>query len=168
MEQSNNDTKLVCESATVAVDHVGAVPEQVGRTTIKTEQAGKLSRIAYFQRLEANRLMPGNCRRCGKSNGNGLSNCDRCRNYHTLYKLRRRNERLIVPSEVAKNLAQFRRELSRLRATIKNMANQRRNSYRKGYSKGLASKRVRLFRSAWIPPRMSKQELATINHAYSQ
>lgn len=169
VERNNNDNnhKLACESATVCAVHEGTVPERSGACpSIKTEQAGKPSRIAHFQRLEAARKQPGNCGRCGKPNSNGYANCDGCRNYRTLYKLRLRNERLAVPSEVVKELTQFRRELSRLRATVKNMVNERRNAYRKGYAAGLAGKRARFRRSAYIPPQMSKQELAQISHAY--
>ena len=135
--------------------------------SIKTEQAGKLLRITHFQRLTTARKQPHNCRRCGKPNGNGLANCDRCRNYQTLYRVKRRNQRLTVPSEVVKELQQFRRELSRLRVTVKNMANERRKAYRKGYASGLAGKRARFRQSAYVPPQISKQELSTISHAYS-
>jgi hypothetical protein len=167
VETVNDKTKLACKSAAVIAVHEGTVPEKDGAyLSIKTERAGKLSRIAYFQRLESARKQPGNCHRCGKSNGNGFANCDQCRTYQSLYKIRLKNKRLTVPSEVAKELAQFRRELSRLRGTVKTMANERRNAYRKGYAAGLAGKRARFRKSAWIPPQMSQQELATINHAY--
>ena len=168
VETINDNNRLVRESATVGDVHEGTVPENDGAClSITTEEAGKLSRIAHFQRLEAARKKPGNCGRCGKPNGNGYAQCDRCRNYHTLYKLKKRNERFSVPSEVVKELFQFRRELSRLRVTVKNMANERRAAYRKGYAAGLAGKRARFRQGAYVPPPMSKQELATISHAYT-
>ena len=163
----NNNNQLACESATVGIVREGTVPEEVGRTTITTERAGKLSRIAHFQRLEAARKQPGNCGRCGKPNGNGYAQCDRCRSYQKTYKLRLRNDRRASVLGVSAELDQFRRELSRLRATVKNMANERRRAYRSGYRAGLAGKRARFRRNAWMPPEMSRQELATINHAYA-
>lgn len=167
VERNNLNTKFACELATVGIVHEGNVSEGVGaHPSIKTEQVGKLSRIVHFQRLETARKQPGNCGRCGKPNGNGHANCDRCRNYQTLYKRRLHAKRLSSPSGMMSELAQFRRELSRLRATVKNMANERRASYRKGYAAGLAGKRVRFRRGAYIPPQISKQELATMNHAY--
>src|SRR3990167_3751533 len=136
--------KLACGSDSVGIVHEGAVLEKDGAClSNKTEQAGKLSRIAHFQRLATARNHPGNCGRCGKPNGNGFAQCDHCRNYQAAYHLRRRNERFSVPSEVAKELKQFRRELSRLRATVKNMVNERRKAYRKGYASGLAGRRAR-------------------------
>jgi hypothetical protein len=71
-------------------------------------------------------------------------------------------------SGIEKTLRQFRRELSALRGTVKQMANRWRVAYRRGYTAGLAGKRARFLRRAWMPPEMSKQELATINHAYAK
>src|SRR5487761_1991074 len=141
---NDNNHKLACESVLSVAVRDGAVPETMGAClSVQQRGHGKLSRLAHFQRLEVARKQAGNCGRCGKPNANGGKTCDRCRNYQTLYKLRLRNERLAVPSGVLKELTQFRRELSRLRATVKNMSNERRNAYRKGYAAGLAGKRAR-------------------------
>jgi ribosomal protein L40E len=163
----NNNNKSAFAPVLLAVPCEGAVPENVGtRPSQITERVGKLSRIAHFQRLEAARQQPGNCRRCGKPNPTHFKACDRCRKYNLDYKLKLKNLRLAIPSEVSKVLAQFRRELSHLRATVKNMSNDRRRAYRAGYQAGLAGRRARFKRGAWIPPQMSMQELSTINHAY--
>ena len=170
---NNNDTKpkLVCESALSVAVREGAVPETNGAyLSVQQRGHGKLSRIAHFQRLEAARKQPGNCGRCGKPNGNGYAYCDRCRNYQTLYKLRLRNERLAVPAEVVKELAQFRRELNGLRKTVKAMIKARRESYLRGFMAGQRNYRrnrnKHLKRYVDAYPEISKQELAQISHAY--
>jgi hypothetical protein len=167
VEKTNIDNQLACESALSGCRHEGTVSERSGACpSIKTERGGKLSRLPHFQRLEAMRTLPGHCRRCGKRNANGLAYCDRCRQYHAEYRLRKRAERFNAPTEVVRELAQFRRELSRLRAMVKAMGSERRRAYKTGYRAGLKARRARFVRSAWVPPTMSRQELAEINHAY--
>jgi hypothetical protein len=122
--------------------------------------------LPHFQRLEALRRQPGNCGRCGKPNANGRAHCDRCREYQKDYRQRSKNRRFDAPSEGGRELAQFRRELDRLRATVKSMQSERRRAYRLGYRSGLQARRARFRASAWVPPTMSRQELAQINHAY--
>ncbi len=103
-------------------------------------------------------------------NGNGLAHCDACREYHRSYKARLKVQRIQTSEGVAKELAQFRRELSRLRATVKNMANRYRMAYHKGYTAGLAGKRARFRRmvSKYELPGMSQQEAASISHRFDR
>lgn len=169
---NDNNYKLVRDSALSVAVRDGAVPETSGAyLSVQQRGHGKLSRIAHFQRLESARKQPGNCGRCGKPNGNGYANCDRCRNYQTLYKLRKRNERLEQPSEVMKELAQFRRELTALRKMVKTMARARRESYLRGFMAGQRNyrrnrnKHLKRYSDAY--PEISKQELAQISHAYA-
>lgn len=170
---NNNDKNNNCARSSVLSVAVrdGAVPETSGAyLSVQQRGHGKLSRIAHFQRLEAARKQPGNCGRCGKPNANGGKTCDRCRNYQTLYKLRQRNERLEHPSEVLKELAQFRRELTALRKMVKTMAQARRESYLRGFMAGQRNyrrnrnKHLKRYFDAY--PEISKQELAQISHAY--
>lgn len=168
METENDNNDCACDRPTVEdVSGREAVPESRDVRTQKTVlNAGTISRDAHFRRLEAARRLPGACRRCGRPNPSYLKTCQRCRDYQRAYKLNQRNHRLAVPAEVAKILAQFRRELSHLRATVKTMANERRRAYRAGYQAGQAGRRARFRERIWMPPTMSQQELSTINHAY--
>lgn len=121
-------------------------------------------RKPYHDALDARRRLPGNCGRCGKPSPKRT--CTRCRTYHRERKIRLRDEAQRTPDGVLSALAQFRRELSRLRATVKNMVHRYRHGYRHGYAAGQAGRRARFKRGIWMPPEMSRQELATINHAY--
>lgn len=167
--QIHND--LRCESAAVGAVSGRTVPDEDGnalltsrKSSIETERGGKLYRKPYHDQLDALRRDPANCGRCGKPNGNGHRQCDQCRDYAKRYKAKLRGEGFDA-EQAAGMVLQMRRELSRLRATVKNMANDRRKSYSKGYAKGFETGKTTA-KYADTLREISKQELATMNHAY--
>ena len=167
--QIHNESR--CESAAVGAVSGRTVPDEDGnalltsrKSSIETERGGKLYRKPYHDQLDALRRDPENCGRCGKPSANGKRQCDKCREYQHRYKAKARGENFDAQT-AAGMIVQMRRELSRLRATVKNMANNRRKSYSKGYSKGFETGKTTA-KYADTLPEISKQELATMNHAY--
>ena len=127
---------------------------------------------AFHAMQAALRKLPGNCGRCGKPNSNGFKQCDRCRAYQKRYKAELTGNKLLtVPQEFAKAMEQFRRELNAIRRTVKVMANARRESYLRGFMAGQINRRrnrnKHLAKYLDAYPTITKQELATMNHAYA-
>lgn len=168
-QQNTKHTGSCVELAAVVAVPVGTVPENgsaftASQKSITTESGGKLYRRPYHDKLDVLRLDKKNCGRCGKPNSNGHRQCDRCRAYAVEYKARMRGD-IYDAQQAAGMIVQMRRELSRLRATITNMANDRRRSYAKGYAKGFETGKTTAKYFDTLPE-MSKQELSTISHAY--
>jgi len=140
---------------------------------IETRDGGKLSKdqirrqkksVLFFQRLQELRQTPGNCRRCGKPHADTTKKiCAKCREHHNEYYRRKaaqiRNGESI--GALAKRVASLEHELSR-------MLIDRRAVYVQGYQAGKTWKRKAQSAQSYLDamPRITEQELATMNHAY--
>ena len=116
---------------------------------------------AFHAKIAALRKLPGNCGRCGKPNANGFRQCERCRTYQSKYKQTLRQEPVTVDAKVLRVLtartASLEMELARMQVNG-------RAAYKKGYRTGAAHERKVRYEEL---PSLSRQEAATINHAYA-
>jgi len=114
----------------------------------------------FFAKLLARRQTPGNCVRCGHKNPQPKhKTCPRC-----LDAVRRRKKNNQPPQEIAGML----RRIASLEYAVANLQLTANNRYQKGYAAGKKSalKPHRKYFDAY--QRISKQELATMNHAYDR
>ena len=142
------------------------------KSSIKTERGGKLYNIpesqlakaqAHWARKTAQRKQPGNCGRCGKPNPQQThKHCPACRDYQKRYKLglMARGHDMTQAAVIAL-VKQCRREVSKLREIIKKMQKENRRKYNQAW---MMKRTLRKYADAY--PEISKQELATMSHAY--
>ena len=112
----------------------------------------------FFARVLARRQTPGNCVRCGHKNPEPKhKTCPRC-----LEAVRRRKKNNQPPAQIAGML----RRIASLEYAVANLQLTANGRYQKGYAAGkkAALKPHRKYLDAY--PRISKQELSTMNHAY--
>jgi hypothetical protein len=145
-------------------------------TKIETQGGDKLSKDqlrrqrkskAFFAALQARRQTPGNCRRCGKPHADKTRKiCAKCRAHHNEYyrrkaALKHTNDKALY--ELQRRVASLEHELSR-------MLIDRRATYKAGYSAGKQWKRRASMQMHNLDayPTITKQELATMNHAYAE
>jgi hypothetical protein len=170
-ETTNN--MLVSESGPVGAVHAGAVPETSGTYQLhQTERAGKTYRIdarqlakaqAYWARKSAQRRQPGNCGRCGKPNPQSThKHCPACREYQRKTKLEKALKPLVV-SET--QLQKLERRIAAMEHNFSMMRLNERAIYKRAYEAGRKHQADSRYFDAY--PTMTKQELATINHAYA-
>ena len=129
---------------------------------------------AFHAKIAALRKLPGNCGRCGKPNSNGFKQCDNCREYTAAYKAGKR----IMAAKEALNkdpllLTRLIRRLESLELTVARIDLWREYTGTKlrTFNRRMAAmKRERAksqqYRDAY--PTITKQELATMNHAYAE
>lgn len=167
IKQQQHESRCVSSVSLAAVPR-DVVPENDGACSSETVNGArwKLSRSPHFAALQERRNQPGNCRRCGKPNDSENAHCSRCSEYQKSYRQRAKNMRLTVPTEVALEIAQFRRELDRLRGIVLTMRSKWRAAYRKGYLAGKAGKRARFKSLAWLPPELSAEDRAMVSHRF--
>jgi hypothetical protein len=116
---------------------------------------------AHWKRKVALRNAPGRCGRCAAPWTGPTRHCDHCRDYQRQRKAKLK-VKLVVTSQtvlddLAKRVASLEHELARMQVAG-------RAQYRRGYGAG---QRIELKRRERIElPTITKQELATMNHAY--
>lgn len=170
----NNNQNSACAVGPVGCAvHEGAVPENVGRTTLTTVRNGRFTpeqlakAKAFWQRKQALRKLPGNCGRCGHPNDNPeYAHCERCREYGKRYKTSHQHETITVDRKALETLE---KRVSSLEHALSRIQLNQREAYKRGYAKGRAEKARlrRRFRYFDAYPSITKQELSTINHAYA-
>ena len=115
----------------------------------------------FHARVAALRKLPGNCSRCGKPNKSEYRTCDPCRGYQKKYKSKVKQNPVVVDQTaldvLTRRIASVEHELARMQVDA-------RHRYLCGYRAGQRHERKR--RDAYEPPTMSKQEAASMNHAY--
>jgi len=117
---------------------------------------------AFWSALAERRKQPGNCVRCGKPNTAETRQCPKCLAYQAKYRgrLQDKNEKLTAGMVVA-IVKQCRREVTKLREIIKQMQRAHRA---KNHRQWQQKRTLKKYADAY--PEISKQELASINHAY--
>jgi len=143
-----------------AVPESGAHLNSARRGNFTQQQLAKAT--AFWKRKTALRKTPGNCGRCGKPNPDAGSKarCPKCRAYQRRYKLLRRMEPVVVSNA---ELRELRRRVESLEQAVAAMQVDRKRCYLLGYRQGKKNENTRRFMPDVI---ITKQELATMNHAY--
>jgi hypothetical protein len=107
------------------------------------------------------RKLPGHCCRCGKPHAGQFRQCDPCRVRVAQAKAKRAAKKITLVL-LAAEVKQCRREVSKLREIIKQMQRAVNRAYGRHYRE---RRTLRKYADAW--PTITPQELATMNHAYS-
>lgn len=167
-----------CDSAAVGAVSGRTVHDEDGshlltsrQTSIETERGGKLYNIApsqlakakaHWARKSAQRKQPGNCGRCGKPNPSKThKHCDDCRDY---MKRRREGKAGALVTIHQSAVSRLERRIGALEHSLAMLQLNGRLMYKRGYQRGLKTgKEIRHYHGT---PEISKQELATMNHAY--
>lgn len=132
---------------------------------------------AWHAKLTARRMQPGHCRQCGHlSDRPAKSICTSCKNkqkeaYHE--RQRRRFIEQLVSGDIKKhewlkNLAAMQRRIVSLENAVARLQLARNNDYKRIWKMGYDARRAKeQAQAGWQIPTISKQEAATMNHAYS-
>lgn len=120
----------------------------------------------FWENLSAKRKQPGNCCRCGKPHDGEYRQCDKCRVRVAALKSKRQAKGMTL-AECVVMVNQCRREVTKLRELIKQVRRTKWNAYNRGYTAGKKhGLEVEKYHNTL--PEISKQELATMNHAYDR
>lgn len=156
-----NQNNVRCDSALSGkIETHGA--EKLSKDKLRRKRKSE----AFFARLQARRKIPGNCGRCGKPHGDKTNKiCRKCRDHHNEY-YRKKAAALKQQKDAA--LEELSRRVGSLENELARMLIDRRAAYRNGYYAGKAWKKKAFSRQRNFDayPSITKQELATMNHAY--
>lgn len=160
-------------SALSGLASAGSVPEHVGRASAVTKPRDGGNSLpaqarAYHAKIAALRKQPGNCGRCGKPNTNGHKRCDRCRAYEKQYKTAKRLQGVDVTPLTVAQLVRRVQTLEMAVARLELWREYKGHLVRKVTRKSAAIQQERRKAAARLDamPRITEQELATMNHAY--
>ena len=179
MTTTQTNIAFACDKVLCAGDHEGTGIEGtclLNAPSILTDHAEKVVRIrnpehrakaeAFWAGLAERRKLLGHCCRCGKEHAGKFRQCDPCRKRVAALKLKRKANGMTLAVCVSM-VQQCRREVTKLREFIKQVRRTKWNSYNRGYAAGKkCGLTLAKYHDAY--PRLSKQELAAINHAYAQ
>jgi hypothetical protein len=131
----------------------------------------------WHAKLSARRSEPGHCNQCGKpSDRPDKTNCTKCKDkakeaYHERQR-RRFIEELVAgdttKAEWLKNLAAMQRRIVSLESAVARLQLSRVKDYKRVWKLGYSARKAKeQAQGAWEMPTMTKQEAATMSHAYS-
>jgi len=169
----NNQRNADCDdSALLGMAFEGSVPT-LGRAVtggseksynIKSGKALAKAK-AYWARKMISRKTPGNCTRCGKVNSSKTLHCPACLAYQAKWRESRRGKPVVVETgtldALARRISSLEHELASMQLNARLI---RIRAWNRAYKIGQRHERKQ--RERIELPVMSRQEAATLNHAY--